>query len=130
MTTNTFIPADLKRQLVDVRENSKHLHHLSLAEARRKFKPISHAVVTLATEVRGAGADQPFHQFFCPMVKQGEGDWLQSDDLLRNPYYGTEMLRCGELVRTIPPDAATAATPTETEHQHTGGGESARQEGK
>ena len=40
---------------------------------------------------------------FCPMVKGGAGDWLQQNDVLRNPYYGSEMLECGERVRELLP---------------------------
>ncbi|MCA9263490.1 MAG: efflux RND transporter periplasmic adaptor subunit [Planctomycetales bacterium] len=115
------LPAGVDEQLQTIGENTPHLHHLSLDEARIRFKSISHAVVTLATKVRGTQAEQPFNHFFCPMVKQGEGDWLQADDLLSNPYWGSQMLRCGDLVRTIPPD--TTKTPTTGgagEHQHGG----------
>jgi Cu(I)/Ag(I) efflux system membrane fusion protein len=99
---NAFFATDEKQLTEAIAEHGQHLHHLSLEEARRKFKPLSHAVVKLATKVRGASSPQPFSHFFCPMVKQGEGDWLQADDTLLNPYYGTQMLHCGELVRTIP----------------------------
>lgn len=111
----------VKEPLETIKSSVAHLHHLSLEEARTKFKPISHAVITLATRVRGANSQQPFNHFFCPMVKQGEGDWLQDDDLLSNPYYGSEMLRCGELVRTISPDATTDLPPEEQQQDHTEG---------
>ncbi len=104
-----------KTLLTNIETNAAHLHHVSISEARVKFKPISHAVVTLSTQLRGAQAKRPFHQFFCPMVKEGEGDWLQADDQLVNPYYGSQMLSCGELVRTIPPDANTDS---QTKHDH------------
>lgn len=104
-----------KELLTAIEANAAHLHHVSLSEARVKFKPISHAVVTLSTQLRGAQAKRPFHQFFCPMVKNGEGDWLQADAKLVNPYYGSQMLTCGELVRTIPPDANTDS---HAEHDH------------
>lgn len=97
----------LREQLATIAKNAEHLHHLSLEDARKNFKPISHAVLMLATTIRGQGATQSFHQFFCPMVKGGEGDWLQANDQLLNPYYGSQMLRCGEHVRTIMPDAMT-----------------------
>jgi Cu(I)/Ag(I) efflux system membrane fusion protein len=104
-----------KELLTDIETNASHLHHVSISEARVKFKPISHAVVTLCTQLRGVQAKRPFHQFFCPMVKDGEGDWLQADSKLINPYYGSQMLTCGELVRTIPPDANTDS---QTKHDH------------
>jgi RND family efflux transporter MFP subunit len=99
------VPNDVREQLKTIQSQIPHLHHLSIDEARVKFKPVSHAVLVLSTRVRGSQAERPFYHFFCPMVKQGEGDWLQSEDLLSNPYWGSEMLRCGELVRTIPPNA-------------------------
>jgi len=95
----------LREPFATIAKNAEHLHHLSLYEARKNFKPISHAVLNLATTIRGQGASQSFHQFFCPMVKGGEGDWLQASDRLLNPYYGSQMLRCGEHVRTILPDS-------------------------
>lgn len=99
------IDTETRQQFKAIEASGEHLHHLSLDEARQHFKPISHAVVKLATEIRGDQAKASFNHFFCPMVKQGEGDWLQSKALLSNPYYGSEMLRCGELVQTISPDA-------------------------
>ncbi|RCS47679.1 efflux RND transporter periplasmic adaptor subunit [Bremerella cremea] len=98
----------VREQLATIAKHAEHLHHLSLAEARKNFKPISHAVLTLSTEVRGSSSSQPFHQFFCPMVPEGEGDWLQLSDQLLNPYYGSEMLRCGEHVRAIPPETTVS----------------------
>lgn len=107
-----------REQLVKINENVAHLHHQSLDEARKKFKPISHAVITLVTEIRGQNADLSFHHFFCPMVKQGEGDWLQAEDQLSNPYYGAQMLRCGELVRTISPTPVAEESSTVKPHDH------------
>jgi hypothetical protein len=31
---------------------------------------------------------------YCPMVKKS---WLQREEQVRNPYYGAQMLTCGEL---------------------------------
>ncbi|QDU51740.1 efflux RND transporter periplasmic adaptor subunit [Gimesia panareensis] len=93
----------VKQELQQIADNAAHLHHLSIKEARQKFKPISHAVVTLATQVRGGEAKQSFQHFYCPMVPQGGGDWLQPDLKLVNPYFGSQMLSCGELVETFAP---------------------------
>lgn len=93
----------VKQELQQIADNAAHLHHLSIKEARKKFKPISHAVVTLATQVRGGDAKQSFQHFYCPMVPQGGGDWLQPDLKLVNPYFGSQMLSCGELVETFAP---------------------------
>ncbi|MCA9147007.1 MAG: DUF3347 domain-containing protein, partial [Planctomycetales bacterium] len=65
------------------------------------FRPISHAVITLATLVRGEDASSSFHHMFCHMVKGGGGDWLQVSEELRNPYWGAEMLTCGKQVTEL-----------------------------
>jgi Cu(I)/Ag(I) efflux system membrane fusion protein len=83
---------------------------MDLAGARKAFKPISHAVVTLATQVRSVGARNSFTHFYCPMVPGGGGDWLQANGELLNPYFGSEMLRCGQKVQVFLP-AGTAVKP-------------------
>jgi multidrug efflux pump subunit AcrA (membrane-fusion protein) len=98
-----------------VAAKSEHLHHMDIEEARKSFKPISHAIVTLATQVRSEGSQSAFTHFFCPMVPGGAGDWLQADDKLLNPYFGSKMLRCGEKVRVLPP--AKEASPASDPHR-------------
>jgi Cu(I)/Ag(I) efflux system membrane fusion protein len=100
---NPDLPKSASELLKQIAAKSEHLHHMDLAAARKDFKPISHAVVTLATQIRGETAQQPFTHFYCPMVKGGGGDWLQPGGELSNPYFGSEMLRCGEKVREFPP---------------------------
>lgn len=39
---------------------------------------------------------------YCPMANEGQGGyWLASETAIRNPYYGDEMLNCGEVKETI-----------------------------
>ena len=39
---------------------------------------------------------------YCPMANDGDGGyWLASETEIRNPYYGDEMLNCGEVKETI-----------------------------
>jgi Cu(I)/Ag(I) efflux system membrane fusion protein len=89
--------------MLEIAARSEHLHHQDLKKARLEFKSISHAVVTLATQVRSAEAQNSFTHFFCPMVPGGGGDWLQPGGNLLNPYFGSEMLRCGDKVQEFPP---------------------------
>jgi Cu(I)/Ag(I) efflux system membrane fusion protein len=109
------LPQETIQLVKEIATKSEHLHHLDITGARREFKPISHAVITLATEVRSAEASQSFTHFYCPMVKGGGGDWLQPGGELFNPYFGSEMLHCGEKVQDLPPqgEPATEATPHE-----------------
>ena len=39
---------------------------------------------------------------FCPMANGGKGaNWLSKEKVVKNPYYGSQMLSCGKVVETI-----------------------------
>ena len=114
LTADPALPPSSSQLLHEIATNSEHLHHMELEAARQQFKSISRAVVTLAMQVRSADARGPFTHFYCPMVRGGGGDWLQASGELLNPYFGSEMLRCGEKVRELPPRSEAAP---ETEHE-------------
>jgi Cu(I)/Ag(I) efflux system membrane fusion protein len=109
LADETALPPTSRTLVQTAASHAEHLHHMDLAAARKAFKPISQAVVTLATQVRGEGARTSFTHFYCPMVPGGGGDWLQSGGEVLNPYFGSEMLRCGEQVHVLP--TANALTP-------------------
>lgn len=60
-----------------------------LKAAREAFSPLSDAVIAAA---KAANIDD-VKVAYCPMVRSS---WLQKEDTIRNPYYGSEMLTCGE----------------------------------
>jgi len=75
--------------------DTTHLHRKSLKQARVSFKDISSVMISLAetaafkTQVRKA---------FCPMAFDDIGAaWLQTNDKIENPYYGSKMFRCGSV---------------------------------
>jgi Cu(I)/Ag(I) efflux system membrane fusion protein len=115
LASDRALPASAAELMKEVAEKSEHLHHMEIEGARKAFKPISHAIVTLATQVRSVESQAVFTHFFCPMVPGGAGDWLQPDDKLLNPYFGSKMLRCGEKVRALPP--AGQVKPKSDAHQ-------------
>ena len=90
-----------------IAENSRQLHSLSIKEARVTFKPISRSILQLAARARGAGTEASFIHYYCSMVPGGEGDWLQPSDPLANPYWGSEMLRCGIAAGELSPTGVT-----------------------
>ena len=102
LRADATLPESSAKLVQDIAAKSEHLHHLDLAGVRKEFKSISHAVVTLATQIRSESAQKPFTHFYCPMVSGGGGDWLQPNGELLNPYFGSEMLRCGEKVQEFP----------------------------
>jgi Cu(I)/Ag(I) efflux system membrane fusion protein len=103
LASDASLPGGVAKLTREIAGKSEHLHHMDLTGARRDFKPISHAIVTLAAQVRSEGARNSFTHFYCPMVEGGGGDWLQAGGELLNPYFGSGMLRCGEKVQEFPP---------------------------
>lgn len=112
LSAGSMLPETSVNPVREIVAHSEHLHHLELAEARRTFRSVSQAVVTLSTLARGKDAQTEFTHFFCPMVPGGGGDWIQPDDRLLNPYFGRGMLHCGEKVRTYPLRGPLPASPS------------------
>lgn len=66
---------------------------------RTSFSPLSNQVYELVTAF---GNDQPVYQARCPMAFDGKGaSWLSDKTEIRNPYYGDEMLECGEVINIV-----------------------------
>ena len=62
-----------------------------LAEQRKLLGPLSEQVIALA---RRAGLSSELQVVWCSMAP---GRWLQRSGEVANPYYGAEMLRCGDI---------------------------------
>lgn len=77
-----------------------------LNAARDRFHAISRAVIALAQRL-GHEGDHSWSVVHCPMAFDFEGaDWLQASDEIANPYFGSGMLRCGEIIHTLAPSDA------------------------
>ena len=46
--------------------------------------------------------ETPVYYQHCPMANKGKGaNWLSKENVIKNPYYGSQMLTCGSTVETI-----------------------------
>ena len=67
---------------------------------RIHFERISGAMYTMLqkAELKNAG----IYQQFCPMAFNNKGAyWLSNTENIRNPYFGSKMLECGEVTETL-----------------------------
>jgi hypothetical protein len=70
----------------------------NLDQARRRFLPFSTGAVELVKRVRRDVPGFPKVMIYhCPMAPK-PGLWMQAQGPLRNPFYGSAMLKCGEEV--------------------------------
>jgi Cu(I)/Ag(I) efflux system membrane fusion protein len=84
--TAKLLPPDVAKQ-ADTLAKAR-----DLKAARDAFKPLSASLIKyLADNKAGKGA---YHEVYCPMA---EASWLQTGKDIRNPYYGKDMLDCGEI---------------------------------
>jgi len=67
-----------------------------ITKQREFFADFSAAMAAVAKAVKLT--DQPIYQQYCPMKKTS---WLSSEKEIRNPYYGSSMLTCGQVTSTL-----------------------------
>lgn len=68
----------------------------TLDQARDSFSSLSTNFYKLAKAVKLS--DKPIYYTYCPMKKSY---WLSEEDVVKNPYYGKQMLTCGKVVETL-----------------------------
>ncbi len=79
-----------------VKDASKISGTKDLAKQRQYFENFSANMIAVAKAVKLSG--QPVYQAYCPMKK---ASWLSQEKAIKNPYYGSSMLTCGEVTATI-----------------------------
>lgn len=75
---------------------------------RAHFEPLSEAFIETARTLGAIG--QTWHVAFCPMVDGDRGAyWLSEFEQIKNPYFGSMMLHCGEVRETLREGVSSAA---------------------
>lgn len=70
------------------------------------FKEISDVIVQIEKLFGHAGADT-YYEAYCPMALDNTGSsWLQKTDIIDNPFFGSRMLRCGEITQVFTGDTS------------------------
>jgi Cu(I)/Ag(I) efflux system membrane fusion protein len=95
----------LRPALQKLEENGHLEKAKDLAAARKQFLPFSMATVELVKALRAVEPFKGTRIFNCPMVNRAipgaakNGQWIQLEPPLRNPYFGADMLDCGTEVK-------------------------------
>ncbi|WP_091263475.1 DUF3347 domain-containing protein [Gillisia sp. Hel1_33_143] len=88
---------ELKDIMEDATEHAEHISESDIAHQREHFKIISKDVTDM---VAITGTENTLYQLFCPMY-DGGSNWLSMSKDVKNPYYGSKMLTCGEMQKEI-----------------------------
>ncbi|HVR73612.1 MAG TPA: efflux RND transporter periplasmic adaptor subunit [Planctomycetota bacterium] len=83
-------------------EAVKSLQGRSIEEMRKRFKTLSDAMISVVKAIPPTAVkDRKLQVVHCPMFP---GSWLQTASAVANPFYGSAMLGCGEVVEAIRDD--------------------------
>lgn len=72
----------------------------NISQQREAFAQLSAKIIALAK--KGKLGTGNFFVMHCPMAFNNKGaDWISDNKEIRNPYFGNEMLECGEVKEEI-----------------------------
>jgi RND family efflux transporter MFP subunit len=84
------------------------LDNKDIKSVRTEFWPLSQEIGVLAKSF-GFGEAGPVFELHCPMAFDNRGAvWYQDNDAVRNPYYGSSMLKCADRVQEVVHDEPPA----------------------
>lgn len=70
-----------------------------LGHQRDHFEVLSRNVYALASQVK---TGKELYWQHCPMAFEGQGaNWISAEEEIRNPYFGSRMLKCGKVEEKI-----------------------------
>ena len=88
---------ELSDVIEDATEHAEHIAKSAIDHQREHFKTLSKDVTDMVTIT---GTKNTLYQQFCPMYDKGSA-WLSTSNEVRNPYYGSKMLKCGKVQKEI-----------------------------
>ncbi len=77
------------------KEHAEHIIKSPIDHQREHFESLSTDVIDLITLL---GTDKTLYQDYCPMKKVS---WLSETKTIKNPFYGSKMLTCGNIKNQI-----------------------------
>lgn len=83
--------------IADANEHTEHIVKSPLEHQREHFKTLSKDLTNL---IAITGTANTLYEQFCPMYDKGSA-WLSTTKEVKNPYYGSKMLKCGSVKRQI-----------------------------
>jgi copper chaperone CopZ len=88
------------RIVKNIKEDAEHISDTKdIKHQRDHFVTLSKNIYDL---IKVSKQETPIYYQFCPMANNGKGaNWLSKENTVKNPYYGSMMLNCGEVLETI-----------------------------
>lgn len=87
-------------QIWKIKEDAKHIvDNEDIEHQRGHLNSLSKSIYNL---IKSFGSEKTLYYEFCPMANNNNGGhWISEIEEVKNPYFGDEMLNCGEVKETI-----------------------------
>ena len=87
-------------ELIEViKEHGEHIAKSEIEHQREHFAMLSNDISDF---IKMTGFDQTLYMQYCPMFDGGKGGaWLSLSEDIKNPLFGSRMLKCGAVKETI-----------------------------
>lgn len=90
---------ELSRIMEDAKEQAEHISKSPIDKQREHFEELSNDMVDL---IGITGTEKTLYQDYCPMANNNKGAlWLSDSREIRNPYFGSKMMKCGTIQREL-----------------------------
>jgi hypothetical protein len=95
--------SEVKQELTDIKESAiEHAEHISRSEMAHQREHFEMLTKDITDMVAITGTSHTLYQQFCPMYNNNKGGrWLSMEKEIRNPYFGSKMMKCGKVQKQI-----------------------------
>ena len=91
--------SNLQKLIDDAKLHTQYIAENSIAIQRKHFDMLSKNMIDL---IEMTGTTKKLYVAYCPMYNNDKGaQWLSDSEEIKNPYYGSAMMTCGEIQREI-----------------------------
>ncbi len=85
--------------LENAKEQAEHIEKSPIDHQREHFEVLSTDITDMIALL---GTEKTLYQDHCPMANDGKGaDWLSETKDIKNPYFGSKMMKCGSVKKQI-----------------------------
>jgi hypothetical protein len=84
---------EVKALVSEIRSAAREIQGKDLETTRSEFFNLSKPLLAYLNTYHSH--KDAYYRYFCPMAKKG---WVQEEEGTKNPYYGSSMLTCGQLI--------------------------------
>jgi hypothetical protein len=96
---NASQQSELKEILSTMHEQAEHISKRDIAQQRAHFAKIHSEMMNMLAIT---GSDRALYEQYCPMFADNTGGaWLSESKDIKNPLFGSQMLKCGAVQQVI-----------------------------